>query len=144
MRCVGHQHAIAAGEAQIGGQRRALVAALFLDDLDQQHLAALDDVLDLVAAAQLLALLAKLVGGAFVDRRAGRAGADFVPLSLALGLGIAGVLAGILGDVVVIVVVVVIFGGAQPLFLGGMLGLFGAAARRGRTWGSGNSRGGFR
>ncbi len=65
---VGHQHAIAAGKAQIGGQRRALVAALFLDDLDQQHLAALDHVLDLVAAAQGLALLAQLVGRRFIDR----------------------------------------------------------------------------
>lgn len=33
-----------------------LVAALFLDDLHQQHLAALDDFLDLVAATQVLAL----------------------------------------------------------------------------------------
>ena len=123
MRRVGHQHAIAAGEAQIGGQRRALVAALFLDDLDQQHLAALDDVLDLVAAAQRLALPAQLVGGAFVDRRAGRAGA-----------GLGRLVAVALGDrrhrrrsslgrrrrrrrhrhI----------RGAQPLFLGGMLGLF--------------------
>src|SRR5690606_29893228 len=56
-----HQDAIAAGEAQIGGQRGALVAALFLDHLDQQHLAALDHVLDLVAPAQRLALGAQLV-----------------------------------------------------------------------------------
>ena len=49
---VGHQHRIAAGERQIGGQRRALVAALFLDDLHQQDLAALDDFLDLVLAAR--------------------------------------------------------------------------------------------
>ena len=69
VRGVGHQHAIASGEAQIGGQSRAFVAALFLDDLDQQHLAALDDVLDLVAAAQILAALPQLVGGGFVDRR---------------------------------------------------------------------------
>ena len=59
---VGHQHAIATGQRQIGGQRRALVAALFLDDLHQQHLAALDDVLDLVATAQRHALAAQLVG----------------------------------------------------------------------------------
>src|SRR5205085_9391145 len=59
---VGHQHAIAAGKAQIGGQRSGLVAALFLDDLDEQHLAALDDVLDLVAAAQRHALRAQVVG----------------------------------------------------------------------------------
>ena len=60
---VGHQHAIAAGERQIGGQGRALVAALLLDDLDQQHLTALDDVLDLVAAAQVLPLPAQFVCG---------------------------------------------------------------------------------
>src|SRR3546814_20368962 len=49
-RRVRHQHAIAAGQRQIGGQRRALVAALFLDDLHQHDLPALDDFLDLVAA----------------------------------------------------------------------------------------------
>ncbi len=63
---IGHQHAIAAGQAQIAGEGRALVAALFLDDLDEQHLAALDDVLDLVAAAQRHALAAQLVGGIVV------------------------------------------------------------------------------
>ena len=51
-RGVGHQHRVAAGEREIGGQRRALVAALFLDDLHQHHLAALDDFLDLVLAAR--------------------------------------------------------------------------------------------
>ena len=51
-RGVGHQHGVAAGQRQIGGQRRALVAALFLDDLHQHHLAALDDFLDLVLAAR--------------------------------------------------------------------------------------------
>ncbi len=48
---VGHQHAVAAGERQVGGQRRALGAALFLDHLHQHDLAALDDLLDLVLAA---------------------------------------------------------------------------------------------
>ena len=57
-----HQHAIATGERQIGGQRRALVAAFFLDDLDQQHLTALDNVLNLVAAAQRHALAAQFLG----------------------------------------------------------------------------------
>ena len=50
-RGVGHQNRIAASERQIGGQRSALVAALFLHDLDEQHLTALDDFLDLVLAA---------------------------------------------------------------------------------------------
>src|SRR5204862_4131783 len=43
-----HQHAIAPGERQIGGQRGALVAALLLGDLHQHDLPALDDLLDLV------------------------------------------------------------------------------------------------
>ena len=51
-RRVGHQHRVAAGERQVGGERRALVAALFLDDLHEQDLAALDDLLNLVLAAQ--------------------------------------------------------------------------------------------
>ena len=58
---VGHQHRIAAGEREIGGQRRALVAALFLDDLDQQDLAALDDFLDLVLPARWRAALGQLL-----------------------------------------------------------------------------------
>ncbi len=48
---VGHQHRVAAGQREICRQRRALVAALFLDDLHQHHLAALDDFLDLVLTA---------------------------------------------------------------------------------------------
>ena len=48
---IGHQDRIAAGEREIGGQGRALVAALFLDDLHQQDLPALDDFLDLVLLA---------------------------------------------------------------------------------------------
>ena len=61
MRRVGHEHAIAARQRQIGGQRRTLVAALFLHNLDQQHLAALDDVLDLVTATQGHALATQFV-----------------------------------------------------------------------------------
>src|SRR5690606_26307040 len=71
---VGHQHAVAAGQAQIGGQRGALVAAFFLDDLDQQHLTALDHVLDLVAAAQRLPL-----GLQFVDFLGPAAAAALAP-----------------------------------------------------------------
>src|SRR5205823_6156082 len=41
-----------AGQRQIGRERRTLVAALFLDDLNQHHLAALDDFLNLVLAAR--------------------------------------------------------------------------------------------
>src|SRR5207244_8417911 len=48
---VGHQYAIAAGEREIGRERRALGAALFLDHLHQHDLPALDDLLNLVLAA---------------------------------------------------------------------------------------------
>ena len=61
MRGVWHQHAIAAGEAEIGGQRRTLVAAFFLHDLDEDDLAPLDHILDLVAPAKGHALLPRLV-----------------------------------------------------------------------------------
>ena len=45
-RVVGHQHHIAAGQRDEGGQGRALVAALFLLDLDDQFLAFTDDFVD--------------------------------------------------------------------------------------------------
>ena len=57
---VGHQHGIAPGEREIGGEGGALVATFFLDDLDQHDLPAADYFLDLVALG---------------DRRAGRGGA---------------------------------------------------------------------
>src|SRR5476651_554612 len=52
MRGVRHQHRIAAGEREIGRERRALGAALFLDHLHQHHLPALDDFLNFVLAAE--------------------------------------------------------------------------------------------
>ena len=60
-RGVRHQHAVAAGERQISGQRRPFVAPLLLDHLDQQDLAPLDHLLDLVAAQQPRAALGLLV-----------------------------------------------------------------------------------
>ncbi len=57
---VRHQHAIAAGQRQIGGEGGALVAALFLGHLHQQDLPALDDFLDLVAAQVALPAAARL------------------------------------------------------------------------------------
>ena len=60
-RGVRHQHRIAAGEREIGRERRALGAALFLDHLHQHDLPALDHLLDLVlrggSAARAPALL---------------------------------------------------------------------------------------
>ncbi|EWS57748.1 hypothetical protein Y694_04304 [Methylibium sp. T29-B] len=49
-RVVGHQHQVAPGQADEGGQRRALVAALLLLDLHQQLGAVGDHVLDLRVA----------------------------------------------------------------------------------------------
>ena len=43
---VGHQHQVAAGQRDVGGQRRALVAALVLFDLDDEFLAVAENVLD--------------------------------------------------------------------------------------------------
>ena len=54
-RGVGHQHAVAPGQRQISGQRRALVATFFLDHLHQHDLAHLDDFLNLVASTLRLA-----------------------------------------------------------------------------------------
>ena len=48
-RGVGHQDAVASGEGDVTGQSGPLVAALFLDHLDQDDLVPLDDFLDLVA-----------------------------------------------------------------------------------------------
>ena len=52
LRRVRHQHGIASGERDIGGERCALVAALFLHHLHQHHLATADDFLNLVTAAE--------------------------------------------------------------------------------------------
>ena len=145
VRRVRHQHAVAAGEAEIGRQSRALVAALFLDDLDEQHLAALDHVLDLVAAAEVLALLAKLVGGGFVDRRAVRAGAGFLSaVALAAVLfAFVGSTSTALGSNVLALVVVVLRDCAAALPRR-RARLPRVAGLRGRPSGSGSSRGGFR
>jgi hypothetical protein len=127
MRGVGHQHAIAAREAQIGGERRALVASLFLDDLDEQHLAAADHVLDLVAAPQILALAPELVGGVFLRRALGGLGSGggvlVVGLALLAFLVIAARL-GFLGIPLVVVAIAVagLLGGAQALLLSRVLG----------------------
>ena len=125
MRRVRHQDAIAAGETEIGRESRALVAALFLDDLNEQYLAALDNVLDLVAATQVLALLAQFVGGGLIDRRAVRAGAGFLMAGLGIPVGLFGLGFKGLGVVALgVILVIVVLGSAQALFLGGVLGLF--------------------
>ena len=66
---VGHKHAIAASQAEIGGQRRALVAAFFLDDLHQKDLAHLDDFLNLVAARTRFARRADIINVILIGDR---------------------------------------------------------------------------
>ena len=55
-RVVGHQHHVTAGQADEGGQGRALVAAFFLFDLDEQFLAFLDHVVDARLRGRYVAL----------------------------------------------------------------------------------------
>ena len=66
---VRHQHAIAACQRKIGGQRRALVAALFFHHLHQQYLAHLDHFLNLVTARTGLARRAQFLGGIVISNR---------------------------------------------------------------------------
>src|SRR5690606_18719032 len=49
---VRHQNAITTGQGDIAGDSRTLVAALFLADLDQHDLVALDDFLNFITAFQ--------------------------------------------------------------------------------------------
>ena len=66
-RVVGHQHHVAAGQRDEGGQRRALVAALFLLDLDHQFLAFADRVLDPRLAGR--DALGEVLLGDFLERQ---------------------------------------------------------------------------
>ena len=63
MRRIWHQNAITAGKAEICGKSSALVAALFLHNLNQQNLTAMNDVLNFVAATQVHALCTDFVAG---------------------------------------------------------------------------------
>src|SRR5690606_13174172 len=75
-RGVGHQHRIPAGERKVGGECGALVAALLLDDLDEQDLPALDDFLYLVLPAREAARPAH-----FLDRVVGADRLDLARLT---------------------------------------------------------------
>ena len=66
-RVVRHQHQEAAGEADEGGEGRALVAALLLLDLDDEFLAFGEQLADVHPAA--LRLLAEVLLGDFLQRQ---------------------------------------------------------------------------
>ena len=68
-RVVGHEHEVAPGETHEGGQRRALVAAFFLLDLDQDFLAFLHRVLDAGAAVGFKRLFREVAAGDFLERQ---------------------------------------------------------------------------
>ena len=93
-RRVGHQHAVAAGQREIGGERGALVAALLLDDLDEEDLPPLDHLLDLVGAQQPCPAARELVDDVrrLLVRVMGDVGrvAGIVLLRLAVALGLDG------------------------------------------------------
>src|SRR5262249_57816867 len=58
---IGYKSVLPTRQRQVSGEGGALVAAFLLDDLDQQDLAALDDLLDLVLAYRVAsAALARL------------------------------------------------------------------------------------
>ena len=85
---VRHQHGVAASQRDVGRKGRALVAAFFLDDLDQDDLAALDHFLDLV-----LARTAAWTLGQFLERVLD--GCDLVDLVVGLVVAlIAGTVVG--------------------------------------------------
>ena len=99
---VRHQHGEAPGERDVGGQRRTLVAALLLDDLDQQDLPAAHHLLDLVLAQEargaslrvaVVGVLAadglrcRLVRGHRVGLEAGSVGVGHVPVQAPGGIG---------------------------------------------------------
>ncbi|GBD42403.1 hypothetical protein HRbin39_01794 [bacterium HR39] len=89
LRRVGHQHAVAARQGDVGGERRALGAALLLDHLHQHDLPAPDHLLDAVGAQDPgppPADLLEDVGGLLL-RVLGDGGAVGVLLGLALGVG---------------------------------------------------------
>jgi hypothetical protein len=90
-----------------------------------QHLTALDYILDLVAAAQVLALAAQLVGGRFIDRRAVGGGARLGSLAavpVLVGLGDFFIIA--FNGLAIVLIVSVQLSGAQTLFLRRVLRLF--------------------
>ena len=64
-RVVGHQHQVATGQADEGGQGRTLVAAFFLLDLDDDFLAFAQHVLDVDAAA--FGRLGEVFAGDFLE-----------------------------------------------------------------------------
>src|SRR5262249_31721409 len=109
---------------QVGRERRALGAALLLDDLHQHHLAPLDDLLNLVLPAQSRHALRHLLHGVGPTHRFDHfifafgvaidlgdvvAGSAFALLARAGGIGHVGRRLGCVLPVLVVAVLVVVF-----------------------------------
>src|SRR6185503_14250679 len=114
------QDAVTAGKAEVGCECGALVAALLFNNLHKQHLAALNDVLDLIAPAERLTLLSQLIGSGFVDRRPRGIGTCLGCLFRCVGIFISVI--GI--SITLIRVFGMLLGGAKPLFFCSMFGFF--------------------
>ena len=92
-------------------------------------MAAADDILNLVAAAQIHALFAQVLGGPFVDAIArcsdGGRGRGVVAILLLSLFGTIITTVIVMMDVAtIIVIIIMILGSAQALFLGSMFGFF--------------------
>ena len=127
MRRVGHEHAITTRKAQIGRQCCALVAALFLDHLNQQDLTAANDILNLVTTAQIHALCAKRVDRLFIDAIATGSrcgGRCVVVVMLTFDIGIEGLIIVTVVLVMPVDGVEIVLNRTQTLFLSSMLGFF--------------------
>src|SRR6185436_8543496 len=82
-RIVGHQHEIAPGKRDVGGERRALVAALVLVDLDDELHAFAELILDASAAAAVAVVALRIAAGATLQVLA----RDFLEWQEAVALG---------------------------------------------------------
>ena len=66
-RVVGHQHQVAAGQADKGGERGAFVTALLFVHLNDDFLTFLDHILDIDAALDVLGVFLEVLAGNFLE-----------------------------------------------------------------------------
>ena len=123
---VGHQYAIASGERQIGGERRALIAALFLHYLNQQDLAAMNDILNFIATAQRHTLAAQIFSRAIILAIAasGFRGGWRITIHIIFQLSIGAIIVAAIIVMMAVYRVFIPIIGAQGGFCGRVLGFF--------------------